>query len=207
MNYIPRDVWDRCAIYDVETKFMAEEVEGGWDNPEAMSIASCVVYIPKINRYAFYGDMDADRERLRILLEKIPFRVGFNSIKFDNRVIFGNDYEASPWEGHLNDVDLMHVFGFSEFPEIQLPEELMNYIRSRKEGKIRNLNAYAQATLGMKKTDSGANAPFLHRKGRWVELLEYNLNDVVITAELLKFVVENGFVKTEDGREIKVRVE
>ena len=83
----------------------------------------------------------------------------------------------------------------------------MNYIRSRKEGKVRNLNAYAQATLGMAKTDHGENAPFLYRQKKTLELLEYNLNDVVITAELLRFVLDNKCVKNGNGIQVEVKVQ
>lgn len=196
------DLWNRCLIYDVEVKYGPDEVEGHWENPAAMGVASCVVYIPKLYRYRFFNHTPVEEVKLQQLLEKIPYRVGFNSIKFDNRVIFGNDYSTSPWTGKDNDIDLMQIFGAAEFPECETPAEVMDRIYGKREPKIRSLNAYTFATVGLKKNAHGANAPFLFRQGKFAELWEYNLNDVVMTTQLLMFILQNRFVLNGNGTRI-----
>lgn len=205
MKPLNLELWNSCVVYDVEIINLPQEVEGGWDNPEAMKMSCCVVYIPGLNRFRFFDHSEVELERLRILLTRAKYRVGFNSIRFDNRVIFGNNYEQPPWLGKENDVDLLQVFALAEFPECDSYQEVDQKIKGFHKGGVRSLDKYVQNTINRKKTGHGANAPWLFRDGKWAELWEYCLNDVVVTAELLKFAIDNGYVIQGEGKKVGLR--
>ena len=54
-------------------------------------------------------------------------------------------------------------------------------------------------TLGIEKSGESAKAPELAREGRWNELLDYCLGDVVITRKLAIYAQEHGGVVAPDG--------
>ena len=68
-------------VYDCETKYMADEVEGKWNNVAGMGLSSCVVYDSKIDEYKLFGP-DSEDDVAQELSEKDYIVVGFYSFNF-----------------------------------------------------------------------------------------------------------------------------
>ncbi len=82
-------VLNQCVVYDVEIATEVDKVEGKWENPEGMGFASAVAYDYGKDQYFFFLHKDGRRELIDLL--RMRTAVTFNGIKFDSRVILGND--------------------------------------------------------------------------------------------------------------------
>jgi len=205
---------ERYVVYDVEVLRDPATVDGAWDNPEALGFASAVVYSYETNRYHFFLHLKQRKDLLRFLTGKIA--VSFNGIKFDSRVLLGNNRELDAdgctrtdgrtgkdilwWDNY--DILLEYIkatFGFETVAEAE--EKLGD--KAIHDGTF-SLDGLGEGTLGMRKSGHGAAAPYLYDAGRWLELLAYNLQDVRITKHLFDFVLAHGFVFDRLGRAVKL---
>lgn len=208
------------VVYDVEVLKGPGKVKGGWDNPEDMGFASAVLYDYGSDKYHFF----LGEESRENLISHLRGRhvVTFNGVRFDSRVVLGNERAASSsqWEsdeyvtigGATNvqlfwteyDILLQYVrnrFGY-------------NYVREAEEKlgdkKIHDgsfsLNGLAEGTLRMNKTGSGYGAPKLYAQEKYGDLLDYNLHDVRLTRKLFDFIRDNGFVVDKEDRLVRMRV-
>ena len=74
-------------------------------------------------------------------------------------------------------------------------------------GKMRKgykMDQVAERTVGMRKTGSGALAPKLAREGRYAELFQYCLQDVLITRALWHHIEACGTIIGVDDEEIPI---
>jgi len=176
-------------VYDVETLRLSHEVPGGWDNPYGMGFGTAVIYIINTDQYRFYGPEDLDK--LRKLLLDANLIIGFNHIKFDNKVIFGNEVLLGD---SSRNYDILQEVIKSKFKTNSIDEAVIKYGRDQVFNHTLNLNAIALHTLGMSKTGSGESAPKLIKEKRWAEVFEYNLNDVRLTYKLYRFIQKFRYV-------------
>lgn len=176
-------------VYDVEVLRGPDEVEGGWNNPEAMGFGTAVAYNYLNDQYYFYG-ADDKAELIKLLQSNTV--VSFNGIKFDNRVVLGNDYSQNTrlWR----DVDILLMVVQSKFglPDVVAAETKLGD-REVHDGSI-SLDGLAEGTLRMHKTGSGAHAPKLIREGKWPAVFAYNLHDVRLTRMLYDFMNKYGYL-------------
>jgi len=203
----------RVMVYDVEVRQGPEKVKGGWDNPEGMGFASCVVYDYSTNLYRFFmtlphghipPSLDRSYQRwlkCRAFLEEATLLVGFNNIRFDDRVIWGNDLVGSP-PIRRYDILLEYVKGRFGFESVEEAQEKLGD-RTIHDGSF-SLDGLAEGTLGLRKTGHGAKAPRLWSAYCFDELLEYNLNDVRLTVRLFDFIKRYGFVRDRAGRTVEM---
>lgn len=183
-------------IYDVETLKCPEEVDGGWENPEGMNFGTAVVFDTETGFYYFFGPDDLLKLREFLRAKK---RMGFNNIKFDDRVIYGNKYHEEPFAEKVEVKDLLiqvvrAKFGFETVREAEEKVGAENI----HDGSL-GLNGLSKATLGFGKTGHGSKSPLLIREGKWAEVFEYNLNDVRLTHLLIEHKEKYGFVV--DGKD------
>ena len=61
------------------------------------------------------------------------------------------------------------------------------------------LNEVLDATLGLAKTGNGADAPHLFQAGKFKELFEYNVNDVLLEYLLFRFARDKGYLLVWDS--------
>lgn len=193
-------------VYDVEVLRGPSEVPGEWQNPEKMGFASAVAYVYATDQYHFFLHSDSRRNLCSLLHDQRG--ISFNGVKFDSRVLLGNDREFNLLE---NTVGNREVAFWSEY------DILLEYIRTRfalpdvaaAEAKLGDktihdgsfsLDGLAEGTLSLNKTGHGAKAPELYRQGKYAELLAYNLNDVRLTRKLFDFVMKYGFLVDRKGR-------
>ena len=186
-------------VYDVEVERGPEDVPGGWNNPEAMGLASAVVYNYTTDQYHFFLHDTAKPRLLAMLYGNIC--VGFNSVRFDSRVLLGNDRIWKPKKGdytrcrsvsgdHWWNYDIMMEYVRARFV-LWDPEKLISWLDdpSNHGSGMFSLSSISRATLGKGKTGQGAHAPILYAGGWYDALLAYNLQDVRLTKELLDLIL------------------
>lgn len=184
-------------VYDVEVLRGPDEVEGGWENPEAMGFGTAVTYDTKDDRYRFYGPESKDA-LIAALCER--YVVSFNGVRFDNKVMIGNDYVAR-WK----DIDLLLLAVKAKFPgcgDVKEAEE--KYGSKAVHDNTLGLDGLAHGTLGRGKTGHGAHAPKLIAKKEWAGVFEYNLEDVRLTYKLWAFAKKHGFLFDRGGNVLRI---
>lgn len=194
-------------IYDMEVLRGPDEVEGGWGNPEAMGFGTAVIYDTQKDFYYLFGPDLLLLSKAKMLLRGRP-RMGFNNVRFDDRVIFGNkEIEMECPKGQFIErpgvYDLLIQVVKAKFGVETVREaELKVGAKQIHDGSI-GLDALAFATLGMRKSRHGVKAPQLIALGQWPEVFEYNLNDVRLTYKLIEFQRRHGFLVDGNGRVIR----
>ncbi len=173
--------------YDVETLKGPGEVEGGWDNPQAMGLRSAVVYDYQRDLYLFVESKKELREMFSGHLV-----LGFNSVKFDNNVIERNDKEDA-WF----DVDLLRDACQAKWgvPDVKTAED-------QNPGKVHDgsigLKGLGLGTLGREKIGHGSESPKYAVSRLW----EYNLQDVRLTVQLQRFRERYGYLVDGKGNKL-----
>jgi len=198
------------VVYDIEVVNGPDETPGGWDNPYGMGFASGVTYDYAKDLYEFFLHPDGAEAIKTKLTNRIA--VSFNGIKFDSRVLLGNDREIN--QGFTLSLDRSYMwFNF---------DILLEYIKSRfnyltvadaeerlGDKKIHdgtfNLDALGKATLGIGKTGHGAHAPVLYQAKQYDALLAYNAQDTRLTKKLFDFIRKYGYVVDGNNRKVEIK--
>lgn len=181
---------NKVVVYDIEVRQGPNTVKGGWNNPYGMGFASAVVWDYQKGRYFFY--LHDPNPLIGHLTNRVV--VSFNGVKFDAKVLLGNDYKGAPWTDY--DILQEYVKVRYGFPSVVEAEEALGDDKVH-DGTF-NLDSLSQHTLGRGKIGSGAKAPELYQMGDYASLLEYNLEDVRLTRDLFDFIRRYGYVV--DGR-------
>lgn len=194
-------------VYDIETLKKPEEVEGGWDNPEEMGFGIACAYDFFDDTYHFFDGQDGKIELCELLNCKLA--VTFNGIKFDSRILLGNDRLL------MHGVTANHRYQWYNF------DILAEYVKSRfgyttvAEAEKRlgdetihdgsfGLDGLSEGTLGMCKNGTGEQAPELLDAGQYSRLYGYCLNDVRLTRKLLEHIKDHGEVTDRSGRVVRI---
>ncbi len=172
---------EHFGVFDLETKFSAEEV-GGWQNVEKMGMSLGVVYDSVLDGYVTY--LEEEVESLMEHLHSLELVVGFNNKRFDNRVLYS--YGKT---------------GLDELPTLDLLEEIQKHL-----GYRLSLNGVAEHTLNVKKSGDGLMALQWYRQGNYEMLRKYCMKDVEITKNIMLFALQNGFLLFQNKARQKVRL-
>lgn len=179
------------VAFDVETAKLHYEVPGGWNNPAGFgfTVGSAVDNNGDIVVYrADTEDEAAAREGLMAHLLNYDRIVSFNGVRFDHGVIANGD---DILQGQLDE----------RAWDMKLLLERLIGVDDNKGPHIISLNGVAGATVGASKTlGDGREAVRLWRKGKYAEVVNYNLNDTHITAQVWEFALRNGYVLFEPSR-------
>ena len=200
-------------VYDVEIAKEVDSVPGKWDNPEGMGFGSAVAYSYDKDQYHFFLHEQGRAGLIALLANNKA--IGFNSIKFDSRVVLGNDRRfddagetwriATESEEYViwKNTDLLLEYIRARF-EYQTVTEAEGRLGDRAihDGSF-SLDGLAEGTFGLKKTGHGAHAPILYQQEKYDELLEYNLHDVRLTKKLWEFSLKYKYVVDRKGRVIR----
>lgn len=142
--------------------------------------------------------------------------ITFNGIKFDSRVVLGNnrksdDVSGETWRvatetkpyGYWKNTDLLLEYIRARFGHATVggAERLLGD-RTIHDGSF-SLNGLAEGTFGLKKIGHGAHAPILYQQEKYAELLEYNLHDVRLTRKLYDFAMKFKFMVDRKGRVVR----
>lgn len=200
-------------VYDVEIAKEVDSVPGKWDNPEGMGFGSAVAYSYDKDQYHFFLHEQGRAGLIELLANNKA--IGFNSIKFDSRVVLGNDRrfdetgetwrmatELEPYVFWKNtDLLLEYIKARFDYETVGLAEKRLGD-RAIHDGSF-SLDGLAEGTFGLKKTGHGAHAPILYQQEKYDELLEYNLHDVRLTRKLWEFILKHKFVADRKGRVVR----
>lgn len=165
----PQDDADRVANID----YCA-----GWDDHANMGVSVIGAYDYTENRYRVFtkDNFHAFKE----LVDTHKTIVGFNSIKFDNAVV--------------------RACGIVDIPNVKSYDILVEIWKAAGFGTEFNydthagfgLDACCQANFGTRKSGHGAMAPVYWQQGEIGFVIDYCLNDVKLTKDLLDLIMLNS---------------
>gem|GEM_PF-1297844 len=203
-------------FYDLEISKTIEEA-GGWKNHNNMGLGSAVAYSTNLDRYFFYLH-ESDKPKLINLLNGNRV-VTYNGLNFDSKVLLGEDRLISKSPGGVG-IMVESRDHKARWLEFDIYVQILKAQHSIKEaffaiGKYPTsakgglkLDGVASATMGSNniKTSTGAEAPKMYKAGDYAQLLEYNLQDTILTKKMYEFIKENDFVKDAFGNRIDLFV-
>ena len=172
----------RILCWDLEISEPVSDKLGGWEAAKRgdCGISALVISDSETGRYHIY-----DRHTLDEAVDHLnsaDLLVGYNTVDFDSRVIFG-------------------VTGrYITVPQYDILLEIWNELHDRKKGY--KLDQVAKATLGYGKSGNGEFATTLVKKKRWGDLFDYCLADVHLVQQLFDHIVDFGFIKGADGEKL-----
>ncbi len=201
---------DLC-LYDLETAKYFDEIDGGWDNPYGMDISSCVIYDAKIDEFKFFLHPDCRSDVCEYLNGRKA--VSFNGVRFDSRVLLGNDRlvsEAPSKKAQIVNNDKYNWTEFDIYWHIVMHTAKYRTVHWTFEHQPKKicfrgglkLNDVAKNTLGIEKNGDGADAPQLYKDGKYAELLQYNYQDVKILVDVYKFLMDEQYLINGFGEKI-----
>ena len=170
---------------DAETQFLADEVQGGWDNIRAFRLSVAVTWDAAEGYREWY---EPDAGRLIGELRSFDRIVTFNGLRFDLEVLsaYGDVRELR-----------------------QQSLDLLQDLKRRLGFRV-SLQSLAQSTLGKGKTGSGVDAVRWWRSGDPAlrqRVVEYCRMDVEILREIVAYGRREGFVRVpSQGKELTVYV-
>lgn len=191
-------------IYDVESMMDHDVYVEGFPLPERQPFGVGVVYDFIDDEFYFFGP--ADLYQLQSLIESKyrtseldPLVVGFNHIRYDNKLVFANRSELPC----LDNVDLMQEFvkakhNVDSFKEAISREGEKNLHRGL------SLNSVCDKTLAREKMGNSQQIPHLISCGHVAIGLQVCLNHVRLTKKLFEFVLGNGYIYDSVGEMISV---
>ncbi len=131
-------------------------------------------YISWIDEYIAF--LEEDTKTFIDLLKKADLIIGYNHIWFDLSVL-----------QKYSDIDLKKLPCYDIMLEIE-----------KKIGFKVKLDDVSKATLNSKKTDSYEQYKHYYAEKKWAELIDYCMNDVKLTEELYRLVLEGKPLKYTD---------
>ena len=169
------------AVLDIETRFSAGEV-GGWGNTHLMGISCAVVYDSGTDSFMTFTQ-DQTNELGQFLTQ---FRqvVGFNTLRFDYRVLNGQS-----------------EFNFHALPTLDILADI-----EKRLGHRLSLDHLAGHTLGTRKSANGLQALKWWKEGKLDRIIEYCRQDVTVTRDLYLFGRDNGYLIYQNKAEMKVKI-
>lgn len=176
-------------IYDIEikkaiqgrnqTRYHNIEYCAGWDAYDDMGISVICAYDMATKRSRVF--MEDNFAGFKQLAENADCLVGFNSLRFDNRVL------------EANGINLPRERCYDLLIEIWRSLGLSSTFNPKTHGGY-NLEAMAYANFRTKKTGDGALAPVDFQRGNIGKVIDYCLTDVYLTHRLLERVINCGYL-------------
>src|SRR6266567_4684964 len=170
----------RVITFDIET---ANWLGNGRNEPADLEIALVGLHDSATDTYDSF--LTTDFSRLWKILEQADVLVGYNSDHFDIPLL--NKY----YPGEL-----------SRIKSVDLMKEVHAVL-----GRRLKLDSIAEATLGTKKSASGAQSLVWWRAGEVEKVRQYCLKDVEITRKVFDYALKNGSIKYKElgtTREVKL---
>ena len=166
---------DRFVAWDVETLRLSHEVAGGWRNPAGFGLA---VAVTQDHLGVTHTWEEKDAHELIDYLTGYPKVIGFNSRRFDNKVLSAY--------GDISGVDGR---------TLDLPEDIS---KAANRPHPVSLDRLSETVLGKRKLfDDATEAVRVWRSGRLEDrelVIRYCTRDVELTMENYEFGCRYGFV-------------
>lgn len=152
----------------------------GWKDFPGMGISVIGVY-----------DFEADQTRVflednfqdfQTLVDRTDLIIGYNSIGFDNQLVAAHGISIPKSKNYDILVEIWKGAGLG--PEFRYPSHVGF-----------SLDKICELTLpNVRKSGHGAFAPILWQQGKRGQVIDYCLNDVFMTVQLVDHIMEHGFV-------------
>ncbi|AEI14803.1 Protein of unknown function DUF1998 [Flexistipes sinusarabici DSM 4947] len=165
---------DDVFVFDVETKYSADEV-GGWKNADKMGISALVAYSMVHEKYYIYEENDIGDFIKKLAAAKAV--IGFNIINFDFKVISG--YAKDTPED------------FNRILKTVIKIDLLQDIRNIT-GRRFSLDNLAQATINAQKSADGLQALKWYKEGQIKKIIDYCKIDVDVTRDLFLYGINHN---------------
>ncbi len=199
----------QTIVYDIEIARTVESTKKKWASPEDLHFASAVAYSYEQDRYHFFLHLRGLTKLIELLNKNKV--ITFNGIKFDSKVVLGNNRKIRACNGSTGIFITGKGIIWEEYDiftqclkSVHKCKNDMEACKRMSPGGMK-LDDIAKATLGQGKTGNGADAPILYQQGLFDDLLSYNLQDVRITKKLYDFISENHFVYNKDRKQ-KIKI-
>lgn len=153
------------AVFDLETKFLAQDV-GGWKNVHKMQVSIGVVETSE----GFRAFTEDKIDQLINMLKNADLVVGFNHLDFDYRVL-----------SHYTNENL------AELRNLDILQDVRKALGFRL-----SLDHLAECTLNRTKSGDGLDAVKWFREGKMDLLKKYCEDDVCLTRDLFLYGLNNG---------------
>lgn len=165
----------RTVVFDIETSNIFADV--GSNNPADLDIAVVCLWDSETDSYHSFTTEQFNE--LWRLLEHTDILVGYNSDHFDVPLL--NKY----YPGDL-----------SQIKSLDLMKEVQLVI-----GRRLKLDNIAKCTLGTKnaKSADGLMAVEWWRNGEYQKVIDYCIQDVKVTKQVMDYALEHGHLKYNDG--------
>ena len=160
------------VVFDIETQNTFDDVGGYF--PEKLDVSVVCAYFYGDNSWRSYKH--TQMQELLKDLESADCLIGYNSVGFDVPVL--NKYYPG---------DLMKI------PQLDMLEQIRQSL-----GYRIKLDDVASATLGTKKSAHGLQAVAWWKEGKVQEIIDYCMQDVKVTKEVLEFGQKNGYILFDD---------
>ncbi len=171
----------RTVVFDIETANWMSDI--GSSDPADLTIAIVCIHDSETDTYSSY--LENELHLLWNILERTDILVGYNSDHFDIPLL--NKY----YPGDLTRIKSL---------------DLMKEVHATL-GRRLKLDSIAEATLGEKKSASGAQSLQWWRAGEVEKVRSYCLKDVEITKNIFDYALKNGSIKYKElgkSREVKL---
>lgn len=201
----------KTIVYDCESQKLFSDLEDKskiWD----LLLSTAVTYCYETDDYKFWT-YNTQSELIQYLNGNQV--IGFNSLRFDNHFLLGEDYSIEDdglcrsaklgvaWKNYDIYVEIIKVL--LNIQKKPMTEVMVEVDKFRPQKGVYNLDGLAQATLNHKKSADGIQAVEFFRTKRILELIQYNQQDVRVTKQLYEFIRKNGYIINGNYDVIKFR--
>lgn len=164
----------------------------GWEDHRNMGISVIGVYEYMENKYRVFCKDNWDM--LKEMFKRQKPLVGFNNIAFDNKVLRENGFTID--DDACYDILQEIWIGDNLEPVFKYPSHT-GY----------GLDAVCKENFNETKSGNGALAPVQWQKGEIGRVIDYCLNDVKLTKNLVEYIIRYGEIKSpkEQGKIIEVK--
>lgn len=149
----------------------------GWHDIGNMGISVITAYDYAEQRYRVF--LQDNFDEFQALVDKQNTIIGYNSLAFDNNLCRANGLNVPDEKSFDLLVQIWKAAGLSE--TFQYPTH-MGY----------GLDAVSAVNFNTKKTGNGALAPVYWQRGEYGKVIDYCLNDVILTKALIDKVIKHG---------------
>jgi len=155
----------------------------GWDDHQGMGISVVSAYDFVTGAYRVY--MQDNLDSLKRLVESRNIIIGFNSKRFDDRLLAANGIEVPKAKSY----DMWY-----HITQTQIPGQRAGF----------SLNNLLAANHLESKSGEGGNAPKLAQRGHWGELVNYCLDDTRLSVQLLRLMCNDVMINPKNGGHMTV---
>lgn len=179
----------KAVPVDYKNQALIEGIEycEGWKDFDNMGISVIGAYLSWEKEFiAFTDELNIDKSSkvlplsyFQDALNKADILVGFNHLSFDNNLIKANNFEIPSTIRHYDIlVEMWNAVGLGT-----------EFVYPHSAGF--SLDQTCKVNGIGEKSGTGANAAILWQRGKYQEVIDYCLNDVKLTLELLRNIQEN----------------